>query len=142
MDDIFRIVERMLIYIISEAKELGHISISDAHPYYFIENEDASKLNTNQIYKILIDVLEEILNEKNDEILLLKNQFGYICDVIDMEQVTNINITEIHHDVCIFEFEISFKKDSIKRISDIDDAVNLKPLLEKLGRYDLLIKLY
>jgi hypothetical protein len=142
MNDISRILERMLIFIISEAKNLGHISISDVHPYYFIENEDADKLNTNQIYKMLIEMLEEILNEKNDEILLVKNQFGYICDVIDMEQVTNIDISEIHHDIHIFEFEISFKKNIVKRISDINDVVNLKQLLEKLGRFDLLIKLY
>jgi hypothetical protein len=39
MDDISRILEEMLIFIISEAEKLGHISISDTHPYNFIEKK-------------------------------------------------------------------------------------------------------
>jgi hypothetical protein len=141
MDDISRILEKMLVFIISEMERLGYISISDVHPYYFIENEDADKLDVLQIYGTLIKVLEDISNEENDKILLLKNQLDYICDIIDIRQVTDMDATEIHPDIYIFEFEINTVK-KIKRISNIDDVVNLKPLLEKLERYDLLIKLY
>ena len=102
MDDISRILEKMLIFIISEAERLGHISISDAHPHYFIENEDTSKLDVLEIYKILIKVLEEISNEENEKILLLKNQLDYICDIIDIRQITNMDITEILPDLYIF----------------------------------------
>lgn len=145
MDLELKIVRRMLIFIFSEVERDGHISIGDTKPYYFIENEyvdNLDKLDVIQIYRTLIKVLEEMSNEMNDKILLLKNQYDSVCDVIDMQHVTDIDIIEIHPAVYIFEFKIDFKKKIIKRISGIEDVVNLKQLLEKLGRYDFLLKLY
>jgi hypothetical protein len=85
--------------------------------------------------------LESILKEL-PEIIFIKNNHNLMLTIIDAVQVTDVILEEIVPGAYDIRFEIGYKKRVIRRISNIDSVINLKPLLEKLERFDLLIKFY
>ena len=116
-------IKDMIIYDISEAIKNGYVHMSNGSSYY---------------YKI---VLEDISKEL-PKIIFIRNTRNDITGAIAVSRVTDFELEEIVPGAYIVRFEIDYKKIIVRRISNLDNIINLKPLLEKLERFDLLLKLY
>ena len=84
----------------------------------------------------------ESVSKELPEIIFIKNTHHLMTTTIDAAQVTDVVLEEIVPGAYIIRFEIGYKKRVSRRISSIDSVVNLRPLLERLGKFDLLLKFY